>query len=73
MNRILAIVIGLFALTAASTAQAFPHLYMWADPANGHPSQNLSPAPAIFTARAAPKIAASPVRCAMSKRPAPSR
>ena len=43
MNRILALVIGLFALTAASTAQAFPHLYMWVDPGNGHPSQGLAP------------------------------
>lgn len=45
MNRIIAILVGLVALTAASTVHAFPHLYMWSDPANGQPGGNPSLAP----------------------------
>lgn len=45
MNRFLPFVMGLGALSMVSAASAFPHLYMWIDPANGHPSSAGQPAP----------------------------
>jgi len=41
MNRLLSLLFAVLALGYASVSHAFPHLYMWVDPANGVPPNSV--------------------------------